>query len=60
MGTKCTIFIDDLPRMLPTKFDSIGQAVSEKKIFQKSTNQKEELPVAAMIVNGSELNQQSL
>jgi hypothetical protein len=46
--------------MLPTKFDSIGQAVSEKKIFQKSTNQKEELPVAAMIVNGSELNQQSL
>jgi hypothetical protein len=46
--------------MLPTKFDSIGQTVSEEKIFQKSTNQKEELPVAAMIVNGSGRNQQSL
>jgi hypothetical protein len=33
MGTKCTIFLDDLPRMLPTNFDSFGKAVSEKKIF---------------------------
>ena len=30
-----------------------------QKIFQKSTNQKQEFPVAAMFVNGSELNQQS-
>ena len=42
-------------------FDSFGKVVSEKKIFfQKSTNQKQELPLAAMLVNGSELNDQSL
>jgi hypothetical protein len=34
-------------------FDSFGQAVTEEKILQKSTNQKQELPVAAMFVNGS-------
>ena len=33
IGTKLAIFIEDLPRMLPTKFDSFGQAVSEEKIF---------------------------
>ena len=33
-------------------FDSFGQVVSEEKIFQKSTNQKHELPVAIMFVNG--------
>jgi len=32
---------------------SFGQAVSEEKIFQKLTNQKQELPVAAMFINGS-------
>jgi len=36
-------------------FDSFAKAVSEK-IFKKSTNQKQELPVAAMFVNGLELN----
>ena len=41
-------------------FDSFGKEVSEKKIFQKSTNQKQELPLVAMFVIGSELNQQSL
>ena len=41
-------------------FGSFGQAVSEEKIFQKSTNQKQELPVAAMFANGLELNEQSL
>ena len=41
-------------------FDSFGQAVSEEKIFQKSTNQKQELPVATMFVNGSGRNEQSL
>ena len=40
-------------------FDSFGQAVSEE-IFQISTNQKQELPLVAMFVNGSELNEQSL
>ena len=43
-----------------SSFDSFGKAVSEKKIFQKSTNQKRELPVAAMLVDGLELNQQGL
>ena len=41
-------------------FDSFGQAVSEEKIFQKSINQKQEWPVAAMFVNGSGQNEQSL
>ena len=39
-------------------FHSFGKVVSEK-IFQKSTNQKQELPLVAMFVNGSELNEQS-
>jgi hypothetical protein len=34
-------------------FGSFGQAVSEEKIFFKSANQKQELPVAAMFGNGS-------
>ena len=41
-------------------FGSFGKAASEEKIFQKSTNQKQELSVVAMFVNGSELNEQSL
>ena len=41
-------------------FDSFDKEVSEKKIFQKSTNQKRELPVVAMLVDGLQLNQQSL
>ena len=41
-------------------FNSLGQAVSEEKMFQKSTNQKQEYSVAAMFANGSELNGQSL
>ena len=40
--------------------DSFGEAVLEETIFQKSTNQKQELSVVAMFVNRSELNQQSL
>ena len=40
-------------------FGSFGKVASEEKIFQKSTNQKQELSVAAMLVNGSELNEQS-
>ena len=41
-------------------FSSFGKVVSEENIFQKSTNQKQEWPVVAMFVNGSELNEQSL
>jgi hypothetical protein len=44
-----------MPSLAP--FD---QAVSEEKIFKKSANQKQELLVVAMFVNGSELNYQSL
>jgi hypothetical protein len=43
--------------MQPTKFCSFGQAVSEVKIFSKSTNQKQELPVVAMFVNVSGRNE---
>jgi hypothetical protein len=46
--------------MIPTKFRSFGQAVSGKKIFFKSDNQKQELPVVAMFVNRSGRNEQSL
>ena len=41
-------------------FASFSKAVSEEKIFKKSTNQKQELSVAAMFVNGSGRNEQSL
>ena len=34
--------------------------LTEEKIFQKSTNQKQELPVAAMFVNRSGQNEQNL
>ena len=41
-------------------FGSFGKVASEEKIFQKSTNQKQELSVVAMFVNGSGRNEQSL
>ena len=46
--------------MLPTKFRFIWQSGFRGEDFKKSVNQKQELPVAAMFVNGSELNEQSL
>ncbi|CAB9543510.1 hypothetical protein BROOK1789C_995 [Bathymodiolus brooksi thiotrophic gill symbiont] len=42
--------------MLPTKFRFIWLSSYREKDFYKSTNQKIELPVVAMFVNGSELN----
>jgi hypothetical protein len=45
-------------RCFLSSFGSFGEAVSEEKIFLKSTNQKQELPVAAMFVNGSRRNEQ--
>ena len=42
--------------MLPTIISSFGKADSEEKIFFKSAIHKQELPMAAMFVNGSELN----
>ena len=41
-------------------FGSFGYVVSEEKIFQKSTNQKQELSVAAMFVNGLGRNESYL
>ena len=46
--------------MLPTKFLFIWQSSFRGEDFQKSTNQKQELPVAAIFVNRSGRNQQSL
>jgi hypothetical protein len=47
--------------MLPTKFRFIWQSsFIEDDFFMKSTNQKQELSVAAMFINESELNEQSL
>ena len=46
--------------MLPTKFQIIWQSGFRGEDFQKSTNQKQELLVAAMFVNGSGRNEQSL
>jgi hypothetical protein len=46
--------------MAATSFVLFGQGVSEEKIFFKSANQKEELLVAAMFVNGSGQNEQTL
>jgi hypothetical protein len=39
-----------------SSFGSFGLAVSEEKIFYESTNQQHELPVLAMFVNGSKMN----
>jgi hypothetical protein len=43
-----------------TTFGLSAQAVSEENIKTKSANQKQELPVATMFVNGSEQNEQPL
>ena len=46
--------------MLPTTFRFIWSSCLRVEDFQKSTNQKQELPVVAMFVNGSGQNEQSL
>jgi hypothetical protein len=42
--------------MLPIEFRFIWQSGFRGEDFQKSTDQKQELPVAAMFVYGSGLN----
>jgi hypothetical protein len=37
----------------------LAKRFQRKTFFKKSTNQKQELPVAAMFVNGSDRNEQS-
>ena len=46
--------------MLPTMFRFIWPSGFRGEDFQKLANQKQELPVAAMFVNGSGQNDQSL
>jgi hypothetical protein len=46
--------------MFPTKFRLIWTSSFRGDDFLKSANQKQELPVAAMFVNGSGRNEQSL
>ena len=46
--------------MLPTTFRSIWPSCFGVEDFQKSTNQKQELPLVAMFVNGSGQNEQTL
>ena len=43
--------------MVPTKFRIIWPSGFRGEYFYISTNQKQELPVTAMFVNGSELNE---
>jgi hypothetical protein len=46
--------------MLPTKFRFIWPSGFRGEDFLKSVNQKQELPVVAMFVNGSGRNEHSL
>ena len=46
--------------MLPTKFQFIWLSSFRGEDLKKSANQKQELPVVAMFVNGSEQNEQYL
>jgi hypothetical protein len=46
--------------MLPTKFRYIWPSRFRGEDLKKSANQKQELPVAAMFVNGSGRNEQYL
>jgi hypothetical protein len=46
--------------MLPTMFRFIWPSGFRGEDFKKSANQKQELPVAAMFVNGSGHNDHSL
>jgi hypothetical protein len=57
---KSAIYIEDFPLMLPTKCQFIWASKLREEDLLKFTNQKQELPVPAMFVNGSKLNEQSL
>jgi hypothetical protein len=46
--------------MLPTKFQFIWPSGFRGEDFKKSANQKQDLPMVAMFVNGSGQNEQSL
>jgi hypothetical protein len=46
--------------MIPTKFRFVWSSGFREEDFLKSANQKQELPVAAMFVNGSGRNEHYL
>ena len=46
--------------MLPTKFQFIWESGFRGEYLKKTANQKQELPLAAMFVNGSGQNEHSL
>jgi hypothetical protein len=46
--------------MLPTKFQFIWSSGFRGEDFKKSANQKQELPVTGMFVNGSGQSEQTL
>jgi hypothetical protein len=50
----------DMIYMLPTKFRFIWPSDFRGEDLKKSANQKQELPMAAMFVNGSGQNEQYL
>ena len=60
IGTRGVLFQRTFQECFLPNVASFGKAVSEEKMFQKSTNQKKELPVTAMFVNRSRRNEQSL
>jgi hypothetical protein len=55
-------FERDLPKEHPCQdwFNLVQRFQRRRFKCEKSTNQKQELPVAAMFVNGSQLNEQLL
>ena len=59
IGNKWAIFIEDLPRMLPTKFRFIWQSGYRGEDFSE-INQSETRIACGMFVNGSGQNEQSL
>ena len=58
-GRNEQFFIEDLPYIFPTKFQFIWLS-GFREDFKKSANQKQELPMAAMFVDGSGQNEQFL
>jgi hypothetical protein len=59
IGTKLAIFIEDLTKMLPTKFQFIWES-SFREDFLEINQSGKKWPVVAMFVNGSGRNEPSL
>jgi hypothetical protein len=55
----CSFFIEDLPKMLPTKYRFIWPSGFRGEDLNKLANQKQELPMVAIFVNKSGQNEQS-